>query len=74
MAFCIKDIELLLELLKPGRTGEFKSTFRVTDRGEPLGLLLELGIVQRLAFDPLIVCPVRQCPFNIWKFTLCLFR
>jgi hypothetical protein len=47
----------------------------VTDRnGEPLGLLLELEIVRELAFDLLIFCSVHQRPFNIWKFTLCLFR
>jgi hypothetical protein len=78
MAFllsCTKEIILLLELLKPGRIGEFGSTLAIADGdGEPLGLLSDLGIIQRLAFDLLILCPIRQCPFDVGKFTLRLLR
>ena len=78
MAFllsCTKEIILLLELLKPGRIGELGSTLTVADRGgEPLSLLSDLGIIQGLAFDLLILCSIRQCPFDVGKFTLRLLR
>jgi hypothetical protein len=68
-----EQVVFLLELLKPCRIGEFGPTFTVADgNGEPLGLLPDLGIVQRLAFDLLILCPIGQRPFDVRKFTLCL--
>jgi hypothetical protein len=61
----------LLELLQPGRIGEFGSAFAVADcDSEALGLLPDLGIIQRFALDLLILGPIGQRPFDVWKFAL----
>jgi hypothetical protein len=66
-----EEVVLLLELLQPGRIGELGSAFAVADcDGEALGLLSDLGIIQRFAFNLLILCPIGQRPLDVWKFAL----
>lgn len=60
----------LLELLEPAAAVHFHVAVAATNRcGEEASLVSNDAVVQRQPLALMVPCPIRQCSFDVWKFT-----
>ena len=61
---------LLFEFLEPAGAVHFGVAVAAANScGEEAGLVTDDAVVQRQPLALMVPCPIRQCSFDVWKFT-----